>query len=114
MDKIFFGSSSNKPAYGSISSPSSLSTDSGEDEQVFEGLGVLFSMTTMDVDDFRAMFESCGVDVWTFIEMAISVAAADYSAELKSRRDGIVERLYAGATLASASGSSLNAETVTT
>ncbi|KAE7998245.1 hypothetical protein FH972_002809 [Carpinus fangiana] len=58
----------------------------------------------MDVDDFRAVLESCGVDVWTFIETAISVAAADYGAELKSRRDGIVERLYAGAISASASG----------
>jgi hypothetical protein len=103
LDRIFC-SLSNKPAYGSISSPSSLSTDSSEDEWVFEGLGVLFFMTTMDVDDFRAVLESCGVDVWTFIETAISVAAADYGAELKSQRDGIVERLYAGATSASASG----------
>ncbi|XP_062149105.1 probable mediator of RNA polymerase II transcription subunit 26c [Alnus glutinosa] len=50
----------------------------------------------MDVDDFRVVLESCGVDVWTFIETAIAVAAADYGAELKRRRDGIVERLYAG------------------
>jgi len=28
----------------------------------------------MDVDDFRVVLESCGVDVWTFIETAIAVA----------------------------------------
>lgn len=50
----------------------------------------------MDVDDFRVVLESCGVDVWTFIETAIAVAATDYGPELKLRRDGIVERLYAG------------------
>jgi hypothetical protein len=61
-------------------------------------------MDPMDVDDFQAVLESCGVDVWTFIEMAISMAAADYGAELKSQRDGIVERLYARATSASLSG----------
>ncbi|KAE8037364.1 hypothetical protein FH972_009957 [Carpinus fangiana] len=58
----------------------------------------------MDVDDFWAVLESYGVDVWTFIETMISVAAADYGTELKSWRDGIVERLYAGATSASAIG----------
>lgn len=51
----------------------------------------------MDADDFRAVLDSCGVDVWAFIETAIEVAAADYGGELKRRRDGIVERLYAGA-----------------
>ena len=50
---------------------------------------------TMDIDDFRTVLESSGVDVWTFIETAISVASMDYGSELKRRRDGIVERLYA-------------------
>jgi hypothetical protein len=99
LDKIF-SLSLNKPAYGSISSPSSLSTDSGEDKHIFEGLGVLFFMTTIDVDDFRAVLERCGMDVWTFIEMKISVATTDYGVELKSRRDRIVERLYTRATSA--------------
>ena len=49
----------------------------------------------MDIDDFRTVLESSGVDVWTFIETAISVASMDYGSELKQRRDGIVERLYA-------------------
>ncbi|XP_030975523.1 probable mediator of RNA polymerase II transcription subunit 26c isoform X2 [Quercus robur] len=49
----------------------------------------------MDIDDFRTILESSGVDVWTFIETAISVASMDYGSELKQRRDGIVERLYA-------------------
>ncbi|KAF3952898.1 hypothetical protein CMV_021595 [Castanea mollissima] len=48
----------------------------------------------MDIDDFRTVLESSGVDVWTFIETAISVASMDYGSELKQRRDGIVERLY--------------------
>ncbi|KAK4774018.1 hypothetical protein SAY87_029037 [Trapa incisa] len=53
----------------------------------------------MDLDDFRAVLESSGVDVWTFLDTAITVASSDCLNELKRRRDGIVERLYA-ATLA--------------
>ncbi|KAF3440520.1 hypothetical protein FNV43_RR18804 [Rhamnella rubrinervis] len=49
----------------------------------------------MDYDDFRTVLESSGVDIWTFIDTAIAVASMDYGAELKQRRDGIVERLYA-------------------
>ena len=41
------------------------------------------------------VLETSGVDVWTFIEIAISVVSMDYGSELKQRRDGIVERLYA-------------------
>ncbi|GLT44047.1 hypothetical protein SLA2020_179650 [Shorea laevis] len=48
----------------------------------------------MDLDDFRSILESAGVDVWTFIDTAILVASVDYGQELKQRRDGIVERLY--------------------
>ncbi|XP_061342858.1 probable mediator of RNA polymerase II transcription subunit 26c [Gastrolobium bilobum] len=49
----------------------------------------------MDLDDFRSILETAGVDVWMFIDTAIAVASADYDGELKHRRDGIVERLYA-------------------
>ncbi|KAK6233493.1 hypothetical protein QUC31_005899 [Theobroma cacao] len=49
----------------------------------------------MDLDDFRSVLETAGVDVWTFIDSAILVASLDYGQELKQRRDGIVERLYA-------------------
>lgn len=49
----------------------------------------------MDYDDFRTVLESSGVDIWMFIDTAIAVASMDYGAELKQRRDGIVERLYA-------------------
>ncbi|XP_022764798.1 probable mediator of RNA polymerase II transcription subunit 26c isoform X4 [Durio zibethinus] len=49
----------------------------------------------MDLDDFRSVLEAAGVDVWTFIDTAILVASLDYGQELKKRRDGIVERLYA-------------------
>ncbi|KAI4365501.1 hypothetical protein MLD38_021481 [Melastoma candidum] len=49
----------------------------------------------MDLDDFRTVLESSGVDVWTFIDTAITVASMDCSDELRYRRDGIVERLFA-------------------
>lgn len=49
----------------------------------------------MDLDDFRSILKESGVDVWTFIDTAISVASLDYRNELKDRRDEIVERLYA-------------------
>ncbi|KAE8689544.1 putative mediator of RNA polymerase II transcription subunit 26c [Hibiscus syriacus] len=49
----------------------------------------------MDLDDFRTVLETAGVDVWTFIDTAILVASLDHGEELKQRRDGIVERLYA-------------------
>ncbi|KAK8612110.1 hypothetical protein V6N13_092229 [Hibiscus sabdariffa] len=49
----------------------------------------------MDLDDFRSVLETAGVDVWTFIDTAILVASLDHGQELKQRRDGIVERLYA-------------------
>lgn len=48
----------------------------------------------MDCHEFRSILESSGVDVWTLIETAVSVASADYSEEFKDRRDSIVERLY--------------------
>lgn len=49
----------------------------------------------MDLDEFRSILDSANVDVWTFIDTAILVASLDYTAELKERRDKIVERLYA-------------------
>ncbi|KAH9717844.1 putative mediator of RNA polymerase II transcription subunit 26c [Citrus sinensis] len=49
----------------------------------------------MDLDDFRSILKTAGVDVWTFIDTAILVASLDYATELKERRDKIVERLYA-------------------
>ncbi|XP_031264200.1 probable mediator of RNA polymerase II transcription subunit 26c isoform X3 [Pistacia vera] len=49
----------------------------------------------MDLDEFRSILDSANVDVWTFIDTAILVASLDYTAELKQRRDKIVERLYA-------------------
>ncbi|KAG0503918.1 hypothetical protein HPP92_003990 [Vanilla planifolia] len=48
----------------------------------------------MDPEDLRAVLRTTGVDLWTLIETAISVAAAEHGRELKARRDGIVERLY--------------------
>lgn len=51
--------------------------------------------TVMDLDDFRSILKTAGVDVWTFIDTAILVASLDYATELKERRDKIVERLYA-------------------
>ncbi|XP_042011817.1 probable mediator of RNA polymerase II transcription subunit 26c isoform X2 [Salvia splendens] len=49
----------------------------------------------MDLNDFRSFISDSGIDVWTCIEMAISVASADHQIELRNRRDGIVEKLFA-------------------
>ncbi|KAJ9159750.1 hypothetical protein P3X46_025229 [Hevea brasiliensis] len=49
----------------------------------------------MDIDDFRWILEITGVDVWTFIDTAILVASLDFGADLKQRRDMIVEMLCA-------------------
>ncbi|KAL2232242.1 UNVERIFIED_CONTAM: putative mediator of RNA polymerase II transcription subunit 26c [Sesamum indicum] len=49
----------------------------------------------MDLNEFRSFILDSGLDVWTWIDMAISVASADHENELKKRRDGIVQRLYA-------------------
>ncbi|EHA8591441.1 hypothetical protein COCNU_scaffold054061G000010 [Cocos nucifera] len=51
--------------------------------------------TAMDAEDLRRVMRSTGVDLWTLIEAAIDVAARDHGKELRARRDGIVERLYA-------------------
>ncbi|KAK1300793.1 putative mediator of RNA polymerase II transcription subunit 26c [Acorus calamus] len=49
----------------------------------------------MDLDDLRSVLINSGLDLWDLIDAAVSVAAADHPIELRSRRDGIVERLYA-------------------
>ncbi|KAL2467910.1 putative mediator of RNA polymerase II transcription subunit 26c [Forsythia ovata] len=51
----------------------------------------------MDLDMFRSFMEDSGLDVWTVMDMAITVACEDHEKELKNRRDGIIERLYAPA-----------------
>ena len=49
----------------------------------------------MDLDDFRSILDTAGVDVWLFIDTAITVASLDCGDELRRRRDGIMERIYA-------------------
>uniref|UniRef100_A0A5B6YNG8 Putative mediator of RNA polymerase II transcription subunit 26c n=1 Tax=Davidia involucrata TaxID=16924 RepID=A0A5B6YNG8_DAVIN len=49
----------------------------------------------MDLDEFRMILSNSRVDVWSFIDTAISVALLDHGHELKNQRDRIVERLYA-------------------
>ncbi|RWV98395.1 hypothetical protein GW17_00038768 [Ensete ventricosum] len=49
----------------------------------------------MEAEDLRRLLRSSGVDLWDLIETAVAVAAADRPEELRARRDGIVERLYA-------------------
>ncbi|RRT54372.1 hypothetical protein B296_00038943 [Ensete ventricosum] len=49
----------------------------------------------MDAEELRRMLRSSGVDLWALLETAVAVAAADHAEELRVRRDGIVERLYA-------------------
>ncbi|XP_057795446.1 probable mediator of RNA polymerase II transcription subunit 26c isoform X2 [Salvia miltiorrhiza] len=49
----------------------------------------------MDLNEFRSVMSDSGIDVWTWIDMAISVASADHEIELRNRRDGIVQKLFA-------------------
>lgn len=49
----------------------------------------------MDLNEFRRILSNSAVDIWSFIDTAIAVAASDYGHELKDRRDEIVQRLYA-------------------
>lgn len=49
----------------------------------------------MDLDEFRSLVVDSELDVWTWIDMAISLASADHEKELKNRRDGIIQKLYA-------------------
>lgn len=48
----------------------------------------------MSVDYWRRFFRSCEADIFEVIEHAILVAASDYPDELRSKRDGIVEKFY--------------------
>ncbi|KAG6527934.1 hypothetical protein ZIOFF_010069 [Zingiber officinale] len=48
----------------------------------------------METDDLRRLMRGAGLDLWSLIDAAISVAAAEHGEELRSRRDGIVQRLY--------------------
>uniref|UniRef100_A0A0D6R376 TFIIS N-terminal domain-containing protein n=1 Tax=Araucaria cunninghamii TaxID=56994 RepID=A0A0D6R376_ARACU len=52
----------------------------------------------MDLNEFRSLYESAGVDIWTMIDMAITVASIDFCKEFKTRRDQIAERLFATTT----------------
>lgn len=48
----------------------------------------------MDLNEFRSFISESGVDVWTWIDMAISVASVDHQIELRNRRDGIIQKLF--------------------
>lgn len=49
----------------------------------------------MDLDDFRTVLDTTGVDVWSFIDAAITVAFQDCGEEeVVRRRDSIVAKLY--------------------
>lgn len=49
----------------------------------------------MDLDELREILSKSRADVWMIIDAAIALASSDYGEELKDRRDGIIERLYA-------------------
>lgn len=51
----------------------------------------------MDSEEFRAILSRSGVGIWAMIAAAIGVASSDYGDELRRRRDGIVESLFAPA-----------------
>ncbi|KAK1323854.1 putative mediator of RNA polymerase II transcription subunit 26c [Acorus calamus] len=53
----------------------------------------------MDSDDLRSILTDGGLDLWDLIDAAVSVAATDHPNELRSRRDGIVEHLFAPTSL---------------
>ncbi|XP_059280015.1 probable mediator of RNA polymerase II transcription subunit 26c isoform X1 [Lycium ferocissimum] len=48
----------------------------------------------MELDELRSILNNSSVDLWDLIDTAISVAILDHGKELRSRRDGIVEKLY--------------------
>lgn len=49
----------------------------------------------MDLNEFKSLLSNSRSDIWTVIDTALTLASTEeYSAELKRRRDGIVERLY--------------------
>ncbi|WOL02327.1 hypothetical protein Cni_G11046 [Canna indica] len=52
----------------------------------------------MDAEDLRRWMRSAGVDLWGLIDTAITVATTEHGQELRARRDGIVQRLYAAGT----------------
>lgn len=76
----------------------------------------------MDPEDLKAVLRTTGVDLWSLIDTAITVAAAEHGREFKMRRGVIVEKLYTVvdgrcqncdgemATVAQTKGSSSNAE----
>lgn len=49
----------------------------------------------MELDELRSILKNSSVDLWGLIDTAISVAILDHGNELRSRRDAIVEKLYA-------------------
>ncbi|KAG5612342.1 hypothetical protein H5410_023623 [Solanum commersonii] len=49
----------------------------------------------MELDELRSILKNSSVDLWSLIDTAISVAILDHGNELRSRRDAIVEKLYA-------------------
>ncbi|XP_071702384.1 probable mediator of RNA polymerase II transcription subunit 26c [Rutidosis leptorrhynchoides] len=49
----------------------------------------------MNLDEFKSVLSNSRLDVWGIIDAAINLASEEYADELKHRRDGIVERLYA-------------------
>ncbi|CAO2140976.1 unnamed protein product, partial [Urochloa humidicola] len=52
----------------------------------------------MDRDErLRRALAAFGGDAWALVDAALAAAARDRPGELRARRDGIVERLYAGA-----------------
>ncbi|CAL9131521.1 unnamed protein product [Musa textilis] len=67
----------------------------GEELGVESGGATSRSEEAMDAEELRGMLRSSGVDLWALLETAVAVAAADHAEELRARRDGIVERLYA-------------------
>ncbi|XP_064936856.1 probable mediator of RNA polymerase II transcription subunit 26c isoform X1 [Musa acuminata AAA Group] len=67
----------------------------GGEELGVESGGATSRSEAMDAEELRRMLRGSGVDLWALLDTAVAVAAADHAEELRARRDGIVERLYA-------------------
>lgn len=44
---------------------------------------------------WRKFFDGADADIWTVIDYALELAASDFPQELRMRRDGFVEKLFA-------------------
>lgn len=64
--------------------------------RIFGGPATLYATMSSD-GRLRRALAAFGGDVWDLVDAALAAAARDSPGDLRARRDGIVQRLYAGA-----------------